>query len=153
MIYLRACARRRALRTRVSDRARGPLKRILDGGGGVYWIAIATKRTPGCFADLSDRYWIDVRLVFPCGVLSIASNERSAAAQRCRRRAGQPLLRTITACVDATAALGGSHCRMSSRPCLWLGAVQMDEQGLVCMRLEGNVRTGGNWHVVSHSHL
>ena len=152
VIYLRACARRWAPRTRVSDRARGPpqahtgwRRRLLD----------RHRHQAHAGVGASPILVIDTGLMFvwyiPCGVLSIASNERSAAAQRCRRRATASADHSASA--DATAALGGSHCRMSSSPCLWLGAVQMDEQGLVCMRLEGNVRTGGNWHVVSHSHL
>ena len=56
------------------------MKRILDGDG-AYWVAIATKRTPGCFADLSDRYWIDVRLVYPvrCPVHRFERAQRGCA--------------------------------------------------------------------------
>jgi hypothetical protein len=82
----------------------------------------------------------------PCGVLSIASNfER--AQRDCAEVSPQG---RATASADHYGLRG---CYGGLGGLALQDVEQMDEQGLVCMRLEGNVRTGGNWHVVSHSHL
>jgi hypothetical protein len=87
---------------------------------------------------------IDTGLMFvwyiPCGVLSITSNERNAAAQRCRWKVtASNSSADHSASAAATEALVGSHCRMSSRPCLWLE--MSNEQGsyLGLEPEEGNV--------------
>lgn len=55
----------------------------------------------------------------PCGVSSISSYERSAAAQRCRRNtSASNSSADHSASAAATASLVGSHCRISRSPCL-----------------------------------
>jgi hypothetical protein len=134
VIYLRACARRRAPRARVSDRARESLR--------AHDVACWTsaKNTLGRFVDLGDLYWVDVRLVYPVR-RPVHLFER---AQRCRWRAtASNSSADHSASAAATGALVGSHCRMSSRPCLWLCAVRYEmsralfemEEGAYCGKL------------------
>jgi hypothetical protein len=94
---------------------------------------------------------IDAGLMFvwkiPWGVMSITSNDRSAAAQRClRNTSASNSSADHSASAVEMAALVGSHCRMSSRPCLWL-------DGKLNSNLMSNRgRTGKSWYVVSRIH-
>ena len=122
-IYLRTCARRRAPRARASDRARGPPRR--HNTGCRLFDRHHRKQALGRVANLGDRYWVDVRLEYPTkrAVHNFERAQRGCAAQRSRCRWKATASNSSadhSASAAATAALVGSHCRMSSRPCLWL---------------------------------
>ena len=84
------------------------------------WISPGSVRTRFGASSILAMY-IGLMFVWnmPCGVASISSYERSAAAQRCRRNtSASNSTADHLASAAATASFVGSHCRISRRPCL-----------------------------------